>query len=494
MASLQKTYSKEKLTGQIYTPDFVVKKILDDIGYNDKDILQKTILDPACGDGQFLIQIAKRIIKFSSKEKLKKNLLKIYGWDINKNELQIAKNRLNKLVEKFNIKIKWNLICKNSIVEKKSSTQKIKLFDFIVGNPPYIRIQHLQKEQRNYIQENYEFCKKGSTDIYIAFFELANKLLKNNGICGFITPNTYFHTETGNDLRRFFENNQNIQQITNYHSIQLFENISTYSAITIFTKNKEHKFLYQEAKTQKTFAKRNIDFTEIQNTKFWQLSAKKNKIKKGKRLGDICDIHVGLTTLADKAYIFNKIRDNKKTIIVETSLNGMNELEKGILKPIIKASTLKNGDEPINRYILFPYKKINNKNTIIAEKELKEKYPLAYKYLLSVKNVLDKRDNGKPNKVAWFAYGRTQSLNTSFGEKILFSPMNKKPNFILTKNTKATFYSGYCIKYEGHYEKLLEQLNSNRMQEYIKISSRDFRGGWKAYNKKIVQEFIIENN
>jgi hypothetical protein len=30
------------------------------------------------------------------------------------------------------------------------------------------------------------------------------------------------------------------------------------------------------------------------------------------------------------------------------------------------------------------------------------------------------------------------------------------------------------------------------MKEYIQVTARDFRGGWKAYNKKIVQEFMIE--
>ena len=69
--------------------------------------------------------------------------------------------------------------------------------------------------------------------------------------------------------------------------------------------------------------------------------------------------------------------------------------------------------------------------------------------------------------------------------------MNKEPNFILSEYEDATFYSGYCIKYEGDYEYLLKQLNSKRMKEYIQITARDFRGGWKAYNKKIVQEFII---
>ena len=54
MGSLVKKYTKEKLTGQIFTPFSIVNKILDDTGFNTANILQKTILDPACGDGRFL--------------------------------------------------------------------------------------------------------------------------------------------------------------------------------------------------------------------------------------------------------------------------------------------------------------------------------------------------------------------------------------------------------------------------------------------------------
>jgi len=138
-------------------------------------------------------------------------------------------------------------------------------------------------------------------------------------------------------------------------------------------------------------------------------------------------------------------------------------------------------------------KKIHS-NQIITEEELKSKFPLAYQYLLSVKNELNKRDNGNPNPTVWYAFGRTQSLDTSFGKKIIFSPMNKKPNFIYYQNSECTFYSGYCIKFNGDNQKLLDQLNSERMGKFIAISSRDYRGGWKAYNKKILEEFIIPLN
>lgn len=69
--------------------------------------------------------------------------------------------------------------------------------------------------------------------------------------------------------------------------------------------------------------------------------------------------------------------------------------------------------------------------------------------------------------------------------------MNKTPKFIFYENEESTIYSGYYIKYNGDYNFLLNKLNSAEMQQFIERSSRDFRGGWKAYNKKVIEEFVI---
>jgi type I restriction-modification system DNA methylase subunit len=93
MASLAKSYPQEKLFGQVYTPEFIVCKILDDVGYNSPEILGKTIIDPACGDGRFLGEIVKRIVKFSPENDLKKNLECVFGWDVD--EIAIIECRKN---------------------------------------------------------------------------------------------------------------------------------------------------------------------------------------------------------------------------------------------------------------------------------------------------------------------------------------------------------------------------------------------------------------
>jgi methylase of polypeptide subunit release factors len=497
MGSLAKSFSQEKLFGQVYTPDFIVYKILDDVCYNSPEILGKSIIDPACGDGRFLIEVVKRIIDYSPENDLKKNLQCVFGWDIDTEAIDLCVSNLNYLIKDKGFDIHWNIHVTNAI--KKYEKQDLftfkdsQRFDFIVGNPPYIRIQHLDLEQRTYIQNNYDFCKSGSTDIYIAFYELCINLLSENGTCGLITPNTFLFTETARPLRQYFVTNKNLQQITNYGDIQLFDDATTYSAIIIFNKKRNKQFLFQKALTVTSFEEKFTDFSELKEP-FWQLSTVQTGNFKGKKLKEICNIHVGITTLCDSAYIFSIEEIDDNYALASTKFKGKVKLEKGILKPIIKGSKLKSSDEKIKEYVLFPYKRIEGKATIIPENELKEYYPLAYNYLLSVKTELDKRDNGTPNPVTWYAFGRSQGLDTSFGEKIIFSPMNYKPNFIYYANPEATFYSGYCIKINGYcIEKLLNQLNSDRMAQFVSMSSRDFRGGWKAYNKKIIENFEIES-
>jgi len=495
MGSLTKKYKEEKLKGVVYTPYPIVEKILNDIGYNNNNILGKTILDPACGDGSFIINIVKKIIKYSPKERLRFNLQKIHGWDIDENAINICVKKLNKLILKHNIKINWNIKKNNSLenihIDNIFNKDEIKNFDYIVGNPPYVRIQHLEDTMRKFIQKNYFFCNNGSTDIYIAFFELCYKLLNKNGICGLITPNTYFYTETAKKMRDFLVKNKCIKQITNYSDIQMFDNVTTYSAITIIEKKVNHKFLYQQAIKKDELLEKWINVDELSKQNIWQLTHKNIKNRKGKKLKDICNIHVGITTLYDKIYIFKTEYIDNDYVYALTKLKGKIKIERSILKPIIKGSRIKSSDQPIEEYIIFPYQKINEKHKIINENIFREHFPLAYEYLFSLKEELNKRDNGKPIK-PWYAFGRTQSLDNSFGKKIVFSPMNKEPNFILYENEDCTIYSGYFIKYDGDYEYLLKKLNSKEFNNFIEISSRNFRGGWKAYNKKIICEYYIE--
>lgn len=59
---------------QIFTPENYVKELLDSVGYC-KDILDKTILENSCVDGNILVEIVKRYIKEAIKQKTEVRLL-----------------------------------------------------------------------------------------------------------------------------------------------------------------------------------------------------------------------------------------------------------------------------------------------------------------------------------------------------------------------------------------------------------------------------------
>ncbi len=495
-----------KLNGVVYTPSWIVKIILNNLKYIvGNRLYSKKIIDPACGDGAFLKEVVERFIidvlnsnKSTSEIKylLEHN---IYGIDIDKDAIEMCRDNLNDIAKKYAIyNVNWNLI--NNDSTEIWISKLFKKFDYVVGNPPYIRIQNLGKEKRSKIQKIWKLCKSGSTDIYIAFFELGYYLLNNTGELGYITPNTYIKTSAGKDLRLFIRNKKILKSLIDFRHHQLFENATTYSLIIILSKThgqNKFKLYYGDADKKIEFIDE-IDLNNL-NDDNWILCPNNVLIKikeienRGAPLGKIANIHVGITTLADSYYIFKDPVFKENTAIIKLKNGRKFEIEKDILKPIVKASVLKSPDEEQNRYVIFPYKLKNGKHTIIPENELIEKYPLTYDYFLKIKDILLARDKGKPNPVAWYAFGRSQGLDTSFGKKILTSPLNKKPNFIVWEKEEYTFYAGYCIKYDGDLHELAKELNSSDMEFYINHVSRSYQNNYKSYSKTFIKNFGISN-
>ena len=90
----RKMRSKEraKSLGEVFTPQFLVERILNHI---PSDVLldcTKTVLDNSCGDGQFLVQVAemRRMHGVSHKDAL----LTIYGVDIDELNVRQCRERL----------------------------------------------------------------------------------------------------------------------------------------------------------------------------------------------------------------------------------------------------------------------------------------------------------------------------------------------------------------------------------------------------------------
>jgi type I restriction-modification system DNA methylase subunit len=120
-----KNEEKTKKLGQVFTPERIVKIMLDEAGFDRTNVLVFKIMEPSFGKGVFLIEIIKRIIRkgrdFNYSKKQIENIIEenVYGIEvdeelfdetINSIKLLLANNNLNtdldfKLFNEDSIKI-----------------------------------------------------------------------------------------------------------------------------------------------------------------------------------------------------------------------------------------------------------------------------------------------------------------------------------------------------------------------------------------------------
>ena len=470
---------------QIFTPPYIVDYMLDLIEYYGDNIIGKTILEPSFGDGAFLTAIVERNLEYAEKHRLTRAetlhmLDNVYGIEVDQKYYKLTIEKLNKQISKHGLSYDWpNLICGNTL----NYTTPVQ-FDFAALNPPYIRIHDLDMETRANIEANFKFGT-GNTDLYVIFFEKCMKMMNEKGRMCFITPNSYFKNTSQKSFRQWLANTNVVKTIIDYGNINVFEKISTYTAITIIdfakeTADTEYTLMCDKAKKEyttyvnlQTFKQMPWSFASEDETKFLQ-SIKDRPTK----LKDLCDIQYGLATNADKIYILDS----------KTASN----LEPGILRPVVKGSTL-----AVDKQIIFPYEfdEKAQKYILVDEETLQKAYPKVYNHLFESKAILDVRD--MEQGAAWYQYGRSQGIQNSRHPKIILKHIvsNDDTNCEITLADENTLvYSGMFIvvKNENDYLRVMRAVTSDEFCKYIKIVGKNMSGGYKSFNTAAVKNFGIK--
>ena len=486
-----------KRDGAVYTPDFVVDLILDAALPRSADALANAaVCDPACGDGAFLTAAARRVLSQLDKPRAMAALRALAGFDIDADAAAICVSRLDAVLrERYpNERVSWNVAVRDALDRSAFASERGR-FTHVVGNPPYVRVQHLERERRERIAGQWSVLR-GATDLYLIFYELALDLLRDGGTVGFITPSSWLRSDSGSLLRDALIGNHAVEKIIDFGERQVFADVTTYTAIAIIRKGGKTESARIPLETfaggdDSPIGGGSVLCDRENPSRAWRLArsrADEDRLNAmlsdgGARLGDVADIHVGVQTLADGVFIHPIERADSL------------RFERWILREIVKASVMKNGADPVRRVVIFPY---NADGKPLTECRVAEDAPNVYNWLSENKDRLLSRDKGATDPDKWHLFGRQVSLTTGFGEKILTSGMNRKPNFQICPNPDATFYSGYCVKPKPHtnmaLEPLLAALNSDDMDFFIRHVSRPYQGGWMSYAKSFIQDFPIRAN
>ncbi|MFP6080156.1 Eco57I restriction-modification methylase domain-containing protein [Helicobacter pylori] len=232
-------------------------------------------------------------------------------------------------------------------------------FDCIIGNPPYIRQEHI-KDLKPLLQKQYQGFYNSTADIYTYFFALALNLLKEKGFSAFITSNKYARAKYGAKLREWLLKKTTIVSYMELNALKVFESAAVDTSIMSFIKQtppKENSFKYYEPtpndkddlkSTPSLLMKQNALSTEsfiFANATLLDLRDKIESV--GTPLKDWgIQINYGIKTGANEAFIIpTEKRDEilKNCDDAQKDERGMSERErtKELIKPILRGKDIK---------------------------------------------------------------------------------------------------------------------------------------------------------
>ena len=515
-------HKERKKLGEFYTPISVVNYILDATGYSNLDNIEnKKIIDISCGSGSFIIQTIRILINrcleiYGKKEiseltpeeaktiisRVKKN---ISGIDINRNacilchiNIYFVLFEILEVIRKFYPKYQLPLFnIRNFDALTMDHTEK---YDYVVGNPPYLFIRDIPKDQRQFIESCDFVTNDGQYDYYQIFLELGIRILKSHGILGYIVPDSLLALSNRSIIRKYVYNSTKIKEI--YHIGPKFNDPVVSNIILILEKEPniierkknqiKLKTIINPEKTipQEIIEKWNykflihlnmIDISIIENltTKFIRLMDlnKKAEFKLSLSRG------VELTKTGQIIYCENC----RKYLPIPKKLLKCRECNSPLNKQRTENIIYDNVPEDMlkNKYKLYLYS-IRRYQKIQYKYIDTSKVGINYKEFSLYEDRIVIRQLSQNNKIC-ATYEKNFSLTSQsfYNLKIKKSPISDFNHFYLLGILNSMLLSYFFIKSFGTYKKLFPRILIEKIKEFpikVPISDKD-----KQKAKKIIE-------
>lgn len=239
--------------GEVFTRRWVVDLILDLVGYTpDRDLAAHQLVEPSCGTGAFLVPVVDRLIAScrGHGRDLQSIGDAIRAYDLLDANAERARKAVVLRLEDAGldqadadeIARSWLTTGDFLLVDHEPDS-----VDFVVGNPPYIRLENVRSEVMDAYRRRCA-TMRGRSDIYVGFIELGLDLLKPGGAVGFICADRWMRNQYGADLRELIGKSYAVDTVITMHDVDAFEDeVSAYPAIVLLRKGPQRNAVIADA-------------------------------------------------------------------------------------------------------------------------------------------------------------------------------------------------------------------------------------------------------
>ena len=230
--------------GAIFTRIEVVDFILDLAGYTeDQPLHEKRILEPSFGGGDFLLPVISRLIRAWRTSQHTKTVVEALGGAIRAVELHrhtfsstrlavIERLKQENIEDQFAVALADRWLIQGDFLLSPLEGE----FDFVVGNPPYVRQELIPAALLAAYRRRYR-TMYDRADIYIPFIERSLLALAKGGCLGFICADRWMKNRYGGPLRSLVADRFNMKIYVDMMDTPAFHSeVSAYPAITIISR------------------------------------------------------------------------------------------------------------------------------------------------------------------------------------------------------------------------------------------------------------------
>lgn len=232
--------------GIVYTKRWVVELLLDLAGFTvEKNLLEMVAVEPAAGDGAFLVPMVERLVECARRRGRPltgcSQCLMAYELD------SLSAARARELVqdvlthsgvapaEAEELSLNW-VRTGDYLLDSAAAVVEA---DFVIGNPPYIRLEDLPIHRAGLYRKAF-LTMRGRADLYVAFFEAALRQLNEGGVCAFICADRWMRNQYGAELRRLVTSEFSVEFLIEMHRADAFnQEVDAYPAITVIRRSKQ---------------------------------------------------------------------------------------------------------------------------------------------------------------------------------------------------------------------------------------------------------------
>lgn len=232
--------------GEVFTRRWVVDTILDLVGYTtDVELTAKSLTEPSCGSGAFLRPIVERLLASARRTRVDHADLVncVRAFDLQVDHVESCRKvvaealRLDGCDPDLADSLAAGWVSHTDYLLDENELQA----DFVVGNPPYVRIEDLDPEIAATYRARWS-TMNGRADIYVPFIERSLSVLNPGGRMGFICADRWFRNSYGAALRKLVARDFAVEHVWTMHDVDAFaDDVSAYPAITVIANEAQSK-------------------------------------------------------------------------------------------------------------------------------------------------------------------------------------------------------------------------------------------------------------